>query len=61
MDDVFETVNGGDFAVATFVRAAGYGHFVVFADGDGADLIGGGVSYCGRTSTHSEAYVVFFS
>lgn len=38
MDDVFKTVDGGDFALAAFVGAAGYGNFVVFADGDGADL-----------------------
>lgn len=38
MDDVFETVDGGDLAIASFVGAAGYGDFVVFADGDGADL-----------------------
>ena len=38
MDDVFETVNGGDFGIAAFVGAAGYGDFVVFADGDRADL-----------------------
>ena len=38
MDDIFETVNGGDFAFAAFVDATGYGDFVVFADGDGADL-----------------------
>ena len=38
MDDIFETVDGGDLAVATFVGAAGYSDFVVFANGDGADL-----------------------
>ena len=38
MNDVFETVNRGDFGVAAFVGAAGYGDFVVFADGNRADL-----------------------
>lgn len=38
MDDVFETVDGGDLAVTTFIGAAGYSDFVVFANGDGADL-----------------------
>lgn len=38
VDDIFETVDGGDLAVATFVGAAGYSDFVVFANGDGADL-----------------------
>ena len=38
MDDVFETVNGGDFGIAAFVGAAGYGDFVILADGDRADL-----------------------
>ena len=38
VDDIFETVHGGDFAFAAFVGATGNGDFVVFADGDGADL-----------------------
>ena len=38
MHHVFESVDGGDGAFTTFVRAAYNGHFVVFADGDGADL-----------------------
>ena len=38
MDDVFEAVNGGDFGIAAFVGAAGYGDFVVFADGHRANL-----------------------
>lgn len=42
MDDVFETVDGGDFAVAAFVGTADYGDLVVFADGDAADLGGKG-------------------
>lgn len=40
VDDVFETVDGGHFALAAFVGAAGYNDFVVFADGDGPDLRG---------------------
>ena len=35
---VFESVDGGDGAFAAFVRATYDGDFVVFADGDGADL-----------------------
>ena len=38
VDDVFEAVDGGDFALAAFVRAALDDYFVVFADGDCADL-----------------------
>lgn len=38
VDDVFETVDGCDFAFTTFVGAAGDDDFVIFADGDGADL-----------------------
>ena len=34
VDDVFEAVDGGDGTFATFVRAADYGDFVVFADWD---------------------------
>ena len=40
MDDVFEAVDGGNFSFAAFVGAAHYDDFVVFADGDGADLAG---------------------
>lgn len=36
--DVFEAVDGGDFALAAFVGAALDDHFVVFTDRDGADL-----------------------
>ena len=38
MNDIFESVDGGHFAFTAFVVAAGDDHFVVFADGDGADL-----------------------
>lgn len=38
MYDVLEAVDGGDFAGAAFVGAADDGDFVVFADGDAADL-----------------------
>ena len=38
MHYVFEPVDGGDGPFAAFVRAAYDGHFVVFADGDRADL-----------------------
>ena len=38
MDEVFQAIDGGDFAFAAFVGASHDGDFVVFADGDGADL-----------------------
>ena len=38
VDDIFETIDGGDLALAAFVGTADDGNFVVFADGDGADL-----------------------
>ncbi len=38
MDEVFQAVDGGDFAFAPFVGASYNGDFVVFADGNGADL-----------------------
>ena len=38
MDKVFQTVDGDDLAFAAFVRAAFDDYFVVFADGDCADL-----------------------
>jgi len=46
MHHVFEAVDGGDRAFAPFIAAAHDGDFVVFADGDGTDLLwgGGGVS-----------------
>ena len=38
VDDVFETVDGSDLALTTFVGASHDKDFVVFSDGDGADL-----------------------
>ena len=38
MDDVFETVDRGDLAFAAFVRATHNENFIVFSDGNGADL-----------------------
>lgn len=38
MDDVLETVDGCDFSLAAFVGSADNGDFVIFSDGDGADL-----------------------
>ena len=38
MHHVFESVDRGNGAFTAFVRAAYDGDFVVFADGDGADL-----------------------
>ena len=40
VDDVFETVDGCDFALAAFVGPAGDYDFIVFADGDRANLPG---------------------
>lgn len=37
--DVLEAVDGGDLALTTLVRAALDDDFVVFAEGDGADLL----------------------
>jgi hypothetical protein len=39
VDEVLEAVDGGDFAFAALVGAADDGDFVVFADGDGSDLL----------------------
>lgn len=38
VDDVFETVDGGDLALAALVGATDDGDLVVLADGDAADL-----------------------
>lgn len=38
VDNIFETVDGGDFALATLVGATLDDDLVVLADGDGADL-----------------------
>lgn len=38
VDQVFQTVDGHYFSLAAFVAASHNGDFVVFADGDGADL-----------------------
>ena len=40
MDNIFKTVYGGDLAVAAFVAAANNSDFVIFANGDGANLWG---------------------
>ena len=40
VDNVFEPVHRHDLALAPFVRAARHQDLVVFADGDGADLVG---------------------
>jgi hypothetical protein len=39
VDEIFEAVDGGDFALAALIGAADDGDFVVFADGDGSDLL----------------------
>lgn len=38
MDDIFETVDGGDLSFPALVGAADDGDLVVLSDGDGADL-----------------------
>ncbi len=52
VDDVFETIDGGDLALGALVGAADDGDLVVLADGDGADLwkrrLGGGVRWRGK-------------
>ncbi len=52
VDDVFETVDGGDLAFATLLRASDNQNFIVFADWDGADLEG--VRYIERRSRGDE-------
>lgn len=39
VDHIFQTVDGRDFTVATLIRTADDGNFVVFAYGDGAHLL----------------------
>jgi hypothetical protein len=38
VDEVLQSVDGGDFAFTAFVGASHNGDFVVFSDGDAADL-----------------------
>src|SRR5690554_3416016 len=38
VNDVFETVDGGDLALTTLKRTAGDENLILLADGDGADL-----------------------
>jgi hypothetical protein len=38
VDDIFETVDGGDLAFATLVGASDHGDFVVLSDWDRSDL-----------------------
>jgi hypothetical protein len=40
VDDVFETVHGGDLALAALVGATDNHDLVILADGDAADLVG---------------------
>ena len=44
MNDVFQSVDGGDFAFATFIRASCDDDFVIFSDWYAADLKGKSVS-----------------
>lgn len=39
VDDIFQTVDGGDLALGALVGAADNGDLVVLADGDGADVV----------------------
>lgn len=64
MDNVFEAVYAGDFAFTAFIGAAGDDHFVVFADGDGADLRGeGGLVVSSEVigERRGDMYIVFFA
>ena len=38
MDEILESVDGGDLAFTTLVGASGNDDFVVLSDGDAADL-----------------------
>lgn len=38
VDDIFETVDGDDLALAALVGASDNGNLIVLSDGDGADL-----------------------
>lgn len=38
VDDVLETVDGGDLALTALVGSANNGNFVILSDWDGADL-----------------------
>lgn len=38
MDDIFETVDGGDLSVPSLVGATDNGNLIVLSDGDRADL-----------------------
>lgn len=40
VDEVLETVDGGDLALTALVGATDNGDLVVLADGEGADLVG---------------------
>ena len=40
MDEVFESVDGCDFAFTAFIRASDNQDFIVFSDGNAADLKG---------------------
>jgi hypothetical protein len=53
VDDVLETVDGGDLALAALVGATDDGDLVVLADGDGADLLGSIVRKTGWLATLS--------
>ena len=61
MDNVFKTVDGGDLALTAFVGASGYGDFIVFADGDGADLRKVRINDCECRSKFFERYTLYFS
>jgi len=39
VDDIFETVDGGDLAFAALVGASDYSDFIVLSDGDRSDVV----------------------
>jgi len=39
VDNIFETVDGDDFALTALVRTTDNGDFIILSDWDGADLL----------------------
>jgi hypothetical protein len=58
VDDVFEAVDGSDFALATLVGSALNDDLVVFADGDGFDL--SWELIIAQSGIYRDMYVVLF-
>jgi hypothetical protein len=58
VDNVFETVDGSDFALATLVGSTLNDDLVIFADRDGFDLSMKSIG--ARICVHGDIYVVLF-